>query len=67
MSRTRSVVLAHFNADRALSHGRQKFICAHDMDGVLGQTETFQSRKCKKRRIDFTGVELAQPRFHIAA
>ena len=61
------IVLACFNTNRALPRRRQKFIRAHNGDGTIGKTETLQSGECKYRRIDFTGVELAQPRFDIAA
>ena len=61
------VVLADLDADGALSDGRQKFVGAHDPGCVLGQSQTFQARKRKQGRINFTGLKFAQSRFHVAA
>src|SRR4029078_8512738 len=61
------VFLACFNSNRALPRRRQKFIRVHNNGGTIGKTKTLQSGKREYGRIDFTSVELAQPRFDIAS
>ena len=61
------VVRADLDADGALSDGRQKFVGAHDPGCVLGQSQSFQTRKRKQGGINLTGLKFAQSRFHVAA
>ncbi len=63
----RRIVLARLDGDDALPDRRNEFVGVERLGRGVGEAEPLEAGEREQRRIDLAGIELAQPRLHIAA